>query len=118
MIDVSDGLSSDLLHLCTSSGTGAKIYEDSIPINEEAYELALKFNLEPTTCALSGGEDYELLFTIQPEDRAKLDDMADISVIGLMLEKDQGVKLFTKGGNLHDITAQGWDALLKVMNAR
>ena len=115
MIDVSDGLSSDLLHLCVGSGTGAKLYEDSIPINEEAYELAIKFNLDPTTCALSGGEDYELLFTIKPEDRIKLQDSLDIHVIGLMLEKEQGVKLLTKGGNLHDVTSQGWDALLKVM---
>jgi thiamine-monophosphate kinase len=114
MIDVSDGLSSDMLHICDSSHLGVKIYEDSVPIHQEAYDLALKFNLDPITCALSGGEDYELLFTIKAEDRQKMVDVEDVSVIGIMLEEDQGVKLLTKGGNLHDMTAQGWDALLKV----
>lgn len=115
MIDISDGLSSDLLHLCVGSNLGAKVREDSVPINEEAYNLALKFNLDPITCALSGGEDYELLFTINPNDRNKLTDMEDVSIIGHMQEAENGVQLLTKGGNLHPITAQGWDALLEVM---
>ncbi|MDX2003164.1 MAG: thiamine-phosphate kinase [Chitinophagales bacterium] len=114
MIDVSDGLSSDLLHLCTQSGTGAIIYEDSVPIHEEAYSLALKFNLDPITCALSGGEDYELLFTIAPDDRQKMMDAEDITIIGIMLEENQGINLLSKGGNLHPITAQGWDAIQRL----
>ncbi|MDZ4846358.1 MAG: thiamine-phosphate kinase [Chitinophagales bacterium] len=113
MIDVSDGLSSDLLHICTQSDVGCRLYEADIPISEEAIQLAFKFSLDPTACALSGGEDYELLFTIKKEDRKKFEDDKDITVIGDMVKKDQGVKLFSKGGKLHDITAQGWDAFLK-----
>ncbi len=115
MIDVSDGLSSDLLHICTQSNVGCRLYEADIPLSPETNEQALKFQLDPTTCALSGGEDYELLFTIKKEDRAKFDNEWDITVIGDMVKKDQGIKLLSKGGNLHDITAQGWDALRKVM---
>ncbi len=113
MIDISDGLSSDLLHICTQSDVGCRLYETDIPISQEAIEQAFKFHLDPTACALSGGEDYELLFTINKEDRKKLDNEWDITVIGDIVKKDQGVKLLTKSGNLHDITAQGWDAFLK-----
>jgi len=113
MIDVSDGLSSDLLHICTLSGVGCRLYEADIPISQEASEQAMKFHLDPTACALSGGEDYELLFTIRKEDRKKFENEWDITVIGDIVKKDSGVKLLSKGGNLHDITAQGWDAFLK-----
>ncbi len=113
MIDVSDGLSSELLHICMDSGVGARIYEDAVPIQEDTYNQALKFNLDPITCALSGGEDYELLFTIDPKDKIKLQGILELSHIGEILEKDKGIKLHTKGGNVHDITAQGWDPLLK-----
>lgn len=115
MIDISDGLSSDLLHICTQSNVGCRLYEADIPVSEEATQLALKFNLDPTTCALSGGEDYELLFTIKKDDRKKFENEWDISVIGDIVKKDQGVKLLSKGGKLHDVTAQGWDAFLKVL---
>ena len=114
MIDVSDGLSSDLLHICTQSEVGCRLYEANIPISREANEMALKFHLDPTACALSGGEDYELLFTIKKEDKTKLDNEWDITIVGDIVKKTDGVKLLSKGGNLHDITAQGWDAFLKV----
>ncbi|MGB3073695.1 MAG: thiamine-phosphate kinase [Chitinophagales bacterium] len=111
MIDISDGLSSEILHLCESSEVGCKLYEEKIPIAEETYNMALKFNLDPTTCALSGGEDYELLFTIAPEDFEKVKNNADISVIGHMTAKDKGAVLITKGNNVHPLKAQGWNAL-------
>jgi len=117
MIDISDGLSSDLLHICTQSNVGCRLYENDIPVSEEAKQLAFKFNLDPTACALSGGEDYELLFTIKKEDRSKLDNEWDITVIGDIVKKDLGVKLLSKGGKLHDITAQGWDAFLKAQKS-
>lgn len=111
MIDISDGLSSEILHLCESSELGCSLYEEKIPIAEETYSMALKFNLDPTTCALSGGEDYELLFTISPDDFEKVKNNPDISVIGHMMQKDKGAVLITKGNNVHPLTAQGWNAL-------
>jgi len=93
------------------------LYEADIPISQEAMQMAMKFKLDTTMCALSGGEDYELLFTIKKEDKAKLDGDWDVTVIGDILKKKEGVKLFSKGGTLHDVTAQGWDALLKVQKA-
>lgn len=116
MIDVSDGLSSDLLHICDQSKVGAKVYEDNVPISEEAYQLAIKFGLDPITCALSGGEDYELLFTVNAEDAKKLNTEWDITTIGTITNEAEGVKLITKQENVHDITAQGWDALINAKN--
>lgn len=113
MIDVSDGLSSDLLHICDRSEVGAKVYEDSLPINEDAYHLAVKLNIDPVTCALNGGEDYELLFTLSPEDHKKLSNEWDISTVGKIAPASEGVKLITKNNNEYDLNAQGWDALLK-----
>ncbi len=113
MIDISDGLSSEILHICTQSGTGAKIYEDQVPISEDAYNLAIKFNIDPITCALNGGEDYELLFTIKNEDLKKLSGEWNISVVGRIADKKEGVTLTTKGGNVHPISAQGWDPLIQ-----
>lgn len=108
MIDVSDGLASDLLHICHQSSLGAEIREKDIFIRQEAQMMALEFQLDPVTCALSGGEDYELLFTIDPKDQEKLAYMTDISVIGEMKPKKEGVKLRTMKDNFHDVTAQGW----------
>lgn len=108
MIDLSDGLASDLLHICHQSGLGAEIRENDIFIRQEAQMMALEFQLDPITCALSGGEDYELLFTIDPADQEKLAYMTDISVIGEMKAKEEGVKLRTMKDNFHDVTAQGW----------
>ncbi|HLG36260.1 MAG TPA: thiamine-phosphate kinase [Bacteroidia bacterium] len=113
MIDVSDGLSSDLLHICRQSGVGAAVYEDKIPIDPLTCERAREFNLDPTICALSGGEDYELLFTIRQSDYEKLRPHLDISIIGHITEKNAGVNLLDKSGNPIKITAQGWDALMK-----
>lgn len=112
MIDISDGLSSEILHLCESSAVGCLLYEEKIPIAEETYNMALKFNLDPTTCALNGGEDYELLFTIRQADYEKIKNNPDISVIGHMTAAAKGAHLITKGNNKHPLTAQGWNPLL------
>lgn len=110
MMDVSDGLSSEILHICKQSNTGCVLYEDKIPIAEETRNAAFKFNLDPTACALSGGEDYELLFTIRQQDYDKLVLNEQISVIGYMTEPEKGAHIITKGGNTFPITAQGWNA--------
>ncbi|GDX51763.1 thiamine-monophosphate kinase [Bacteroidota bacterium] len=113
MIDISDGLSSDLLHICTQSNVGCAVYEEKIPISEEAYQQAIKFNLDPVTSALNGGEDYELLFTIKQSDFDKIKDHPDFSVIGHITDASLGTKLITKENNIHDLTAQGWNAFKK-----
>lgn len=110
MMDISDGLSSEILHICRQSNLGCVIYEEKIPIAEETRNAAFKFELDPTACALSGGEDYELLFTIAQQDYDKLVLNEQISVIGHMTDPAEGSKIITKGGNTFDITAQGWNA--------
>lgn len=110
MIDVSDGLSSEILHICKQSRLGCVLYEEKIPIAEETRQAAFKFNLDPTACALSGGEDYELLFTVRQDDYDKIKDNTDISVIGYLSDEGEGTHIFTKGGTKHPITAQGWNA--------
>ena len=108
MMDISDGLSSDLLHICRQSGVGAYIEESGVPIHPEAQQMALKFGLDPITVALSGGEDYELLFTIDPNDVDKVKYLPDIYIAGEIVPAADGLKLHTKGGNIHEMTAQGW----------
>ena len=110
MMDISDGLSSEILHICRQSELGCVLYEEKIPIADDTRNAAYKFELDPTACALSGGEDYELLFTISQDDHEKLLLNEQISVIGYMTEPDKGTKIITKGGNTFDITAQGWNA--------
>ncbi|HTQ63620.1 MAG TPA: thiamine-phosphate kinase [Puia sp.] len=110
MIDISDGLSSEILHICRESNLGCVLYEEKIPIAEETRIAAFKFELDPTACALSGGEDYELLFTVSQKDYDKLALNEEISVIGYMTEPEKGKKIITKGENSFDITAQGWNA--------
>lgn len=110
MMDISDGLSSDLLHICSQSEVGCRLYEEKIPIADEMRNAAYKFEIDPTACALSGGEDYELLFTLAQSEYDKLVLNEQISVIGYVTEEAEGRKIITKGGNLHDITAQGWNA--------
>jgi thiamine-monophosphate kinase len=110
MIDVSDGLSSEILHICKQSKIGCVLYEEKIPIAEDTKMAAFKFNLDPTACALSGGEDYELLFTVRQDDYDKISSNSEISVIGYMTDEEAGAHIFTKGGNKHPITAQGWNA--------
>lgn len=109
MMDVSDGLSSDIRHICRQSGVGCEIQESMVPINEDAYHMALNFNIDPITCALNGGEDYELLFTIQPEDETKIADESAFVIIGQITKADTGTVLVTKSGNRHPLKAQGWN---------
>jgi thiamine-monophosphate kinase len=113
MMDISDGLSSELLHICQKSGVGCMIYEEKIPIAEDSKKAAYKFEIDPTACALSGGEDYELLFTIKQEDYEKITLNEQISVVGYITEAEEGTIIKTKGGNIHKITAQGWNAFVK-----
>ena len=110
MIDVSDGLSSEILHICKQSNVGCVLYEEKIPIAEDTKMAAFKFNLDPTACALSGGEDYELLFTISQDHYDIISKNADISVIGYITDEEAGAHIFTKGGTKHPIIAQGWNA--------
>jgi thiamine-monophosphate kinase len=111
MIDVSDGLSSEILHICTTSGKGCNLYEEKIPIDPTTYNTAREFNLDPTVCALNGGEDYELLFTIDLKDFDKIKGNPNFTVIGHITEQAQGCNLITKSGALYPLTAQGWNAL-------
>jgi thiamine-monophosphate kinase len=110
MMDISDGLSSEILHICKQSNVGCVLYEEKIPIDEDTRQAAFKFNLDPTACALSGGEDYELLFTITQDDYDTVSRNPDISIIGYMTDEEAGAHIFTKGGNKYPITAQGWNA--------
>jgi thiamine-monophosphate kinase len=116
MIDISDGLASEILHICEQSDTGCELYEDRIPIDPMTYERACEFHLDPTVCALSGGEDYELLFTIDISDYEKIKSNPHFSVIGHITDKNSGINMVTKSGSLVALTAQGWDALLKKKN--
>ncbi|MEQ9424712.1 MAG: thiamine-phosphate kinase [Cyclobacteriaceae bacterium] len=108
MIDLSDGLASDLMHLCHNSKKGATIYEDQLPIDKQTYDTAVEFKLDPITCVLNGGEDYELLFTIKQSDHEKLKNHPDIHFIGHIDETGSGVNLVTKSGNKVAVKAQGW----------
>ena len=110
MIDISDGLSSEILHICKASGVGCVLHEDKIPIMEQTKTAAFKFTLDPTMSALSGGEDYELLFTINQADYDKLKDHPDIAAIGYITDATEGAHIITKGGSKHALTAQGWAA--------
>ena len=109
MIDVSDGLASEVFHLCKKSKIGIKLYEEKIPIDQQTYDTALEFNLSPTTTALSGGDDYELLFTIKQSDYAKIEHSPDITVIGYCTAPHEGIDIITKSGNLVPLEAQGWE---------
>ncbi|TDB69212.1 thiamine-phosphate kinase [Arundinibacter roseus] len=109
MIDVSDGLASELLHLCSQSGVGALVFEENIPIDEQVYLIGTELNLSPITAAMNGGEDYELLFTIKQADYDRVKNSPNISVIGYMTDKPAEIQLATKGGNRLPITAQGWN---------
>lgn len=111
MIDISDGLSSDLLHICKQSNVGCVLYEDKLPFNEEAKEFAYKLELDPTACALSGGEDYELLFTVPQSQYEKIKVNPSISIIGYITEASEGKNIITRGGNKHELIAQGWNHL-------
>lgn len=109
MIDVSDGLSSELHHICKQSGKGCKIYESKIPIDPQTYNTARELNLDPTMCALNGGEDYELLFTIPINEFDKIKGNPNFSVIGHITSPEQGLIMEAKNGVLVKLEAQGWN---------
>ena len=113
MIDVSDGLASEILHICKQSDKGCNLYEEKIPLDPMTFETAREFNLDPTVCALSGGEDYELLFTVKQADYDKIKFKMDITIIGYITEPAVGCNLITKGGVVHPLKAQGWNAFKK-----
>ncbi|MCX2573747.1 thiamine-phosphate kinase [Pedobacter sandarakinus] len=113
MIDVSDGLASEILHLAEQSDKGVTIYEEKIPLDPMTYETARELGIDPTVCALSGGEDYELLFTISQDDYKKLKHDVDITVIGHVTDKNSGCKMVSKSNNVHELKAQGWNAFNK-----
>lgn len=108
MIDVSDGLASEVMHICKDSGVGCNIYEDKVPIDYQTYKMAEELNMNATVCALSGGEDYELLFTAPVEDFERLTAMEGISVIGHTCPADEGCNMTTRDGNVFELKAQGW----------
>ncbi|MFT5921695.1 MAG: thiamine-monophosphate kinase [Flavobacteriales bacterium] len=112
MIDISDGLASEILHLCTESNLGCRLHENKIPIDQQTFDTALDFNLDPTLCALSGGEDYELLFTVKQADFDKIKGDPHFAIIGHMSEVSDGTQMVLKNGGEVAIQAQGWDALL------
>lgn len=113
MIDVSDGLSSEILHLSDQSKVGFRLYEEKIPMDSLTISTADELNLNPAMCAMNGGEDYELLFTVAPEDFEKIRNHPDFSIIGHAVEADQGNYLVARGSNeLIALNAQGWDAFL------
>lgn len=109
MIDISDGLASELFHLGKQSGVGVKIFEDKVPIDHDTFETAIEFKLDPITCALHGGEDYELLFTIDPADYEKIKNHPDIHFIGHMHNDPTQHVLVTKQQTVVPLTAQGWN---------
>ncbi len=111
MIDISDGLSSEVLHIAKASGVGITIHEDKIPVDYTAMNLASEFNMNPIFCALSGGEDYELLFTISQEHYEKLKKDADFTIIGFVTDASEGNNFIANDGSSHPLTAQGWDAV-------
>lgn len=111
MMDVSDGLSSDLMHICEQSGVGCRVYEERIPIDYQTAVMAEELNMNVTTCALNGGEDYELLFTVPLTDHDKVAAMKGVRVIGHITRRELGCGLVTRDGNEFELKAQGWNPL-------
>ena len=111
MIDISDGLSSELLHICTQSGVGCRIYEERIPVDYQTALMAEQFNMNLTTAALNGGEDYELLFTVPLSLHEKMESMEGIKLIGCICEAAEGTNLIARDGTEIPLVAQGWNSL-------
>jgi len=109
MIDISDGLASELLHLCKAGDLGCVIYDEKIPIDQETFNVAREFNLDPSTCALNGGEDYELLFSIKQTDYDKIKDSIHMKVIGHYVDKAAGCSIIARDNSSLPLTAQGWN---------
>jgi thiamine-monophosphate kinase len=113
MIDISDGLASEALHICKASKKGCMVYEEKLPIDQNTYDTAKEFNIIPSVAALNGGEDYELLFTIKQEDYEKVKDIEGVTIIGHITDETDGEKLVSNDNHLFNLEAQGWDALKK-----
>ena len=111
MIDISDGLSSEIIHICKQSGTGCNVYEDKIPLDPQVIATSEEFNIDSTTVALSGGEDYELLFTIKQTDYPKIKGNPNLTIIGHITEKEEGIHLITRANTKIPMVARGWNAL-------
>lgn len=111
MIDISDGLSSEIIHLCKQSGVGCNLYEDKIPLDQQVISTCEEFNLDSTTIALSGGEDYELLFTVSQEDFPKIKANPNFTIIGHMTDTSEGMNLITRANERIALRAQGWNSL-------
>ena len=111
MIDISDGLSSELLHICTQSNCGCRIYEERIPIDYQTAVMCEEMNMNLTTAAMNGGEDYELLFTVPIADHEKIEQMKDVKLIGHITKQDLGCALITRDGSEFELKAQGWNPL-------
>jgi thiamine-monophosphate kinase len=111
MIDISDGLSSEILHICKESKVGCDLYEDKIPLDQQVITTCEEFNMDSTTVALSGGEDYELLFTISQEDFPKIKANPNLTVIGYITDEKEGANLITRANQKVKIIAQGWNAM-------
>ena len=113
MMDISDGLSSELMHICKQSDCGCRIYEKNIPIDYQTAVTCEEFNMNLTTAALNGGEDYELLFTVPIGDHSKIEAMDDVKMIGHITRKELGCALISRDGNEFELQAQGWNPLAK-----
>lgn len=113
MIDISDGLASEIMHLCKSSKVGCHVYDEKIPIDAKTSMTALDFNLDPSICALNGGEDYELLFTVSQDDFEKIKGNPHMTVIGHMTNEQDGIYFIDKNGSAIELSAQGWNHFKK-----
>jgi len=111
MIDISDGLSSEILHICKQSNVGCNLYEEKLPLDPQLISVCEEFNIDSTTVAINGGEDYELLFTIALSDFDKIKGNPNFTIIGHITEKNEGVHLITRANTKIPLKARGWDAL-------
>ena len=111
MIDISDGLSSEIMHICKQSNVGCNLYEDKLPLDPQLINVCEEFNLDATTVAINGGEDYELLFTIKIEDFEKIKANPNFTIIGHIVQPSEGIHLITRADTKIPLKARGWNAL-------